>query len=166
MLDGTQNKKQPQEADGPGSDSKGQCDDDLVGAGAALSSAAVLVDTTHQSGPAKEADPCVAPTGATAFNEDGPEKKKRNRCTICKKKVGLTGFGCRCGGLFCAIHRYSDKHDCSFDYRLHGAEEIRRNNPVVKGEKCIAVRRVHSTVLEKDKTTTTTTAIIDVKTTM
>lgn len=45
------------------------------------------------------------------------------------------GFECRCGGLFCAIHRYSDKHDCTFDYREHGAAEIRRNNPVVVGEK-------------------------------
>ena len=45
------------------------------------------------------------------------------------------GFECRCGGLNCAIHRYSDKHDCTFDYREHGAAEIRRNNPVVVGEK-------------------------------
>merc|ERR1712012_1503986 len=34
-----------------------------------------------------------------------------------EKKVGLTGFTCRCGGLFCSIHRYSDKHDCNFDYK-------------------------------------------------
>ncbi|CAG9815716.1 unnamed protein product [Phaedon cochleariae] len=45
------------------------------------------------------------------------------------------GFECRCGGLFCAVHRYSDKHDCSFNYREMGAQEIRRNNPVVVGEK-------------------------------
>merc|ERR1712079_540560 len=43
------------------------------------------------------------------------KKPKKNRCSACKKKVGLTGFDCRCGGLFCSIHRYSDKHDCSFD---------------------------------------------------
>jgi len=57
-------------------------------------------------------------------------------------KVGLIdcsftilGFQCRCGGLYCAVHRYSDKHNCTFDYREHGAQEIRRNNPVVVGEK-------------------------------
>ncbi|XP_022184658.1 AN1-type zinc finger protein 6 [Nilaparvata lugens] len=61
--------------------------------------------------------------------------KKKNRCALCRKKVGLTGFECRCGGLYCAVHRYSDKHDCSFDYRELGAQEIRRNNPVVVGEK-------------------------------
>lgn len=67
--------------------------------------------------------------------DDKDTKKKKNRCATCRKKVGLTGFECRCGGLFCAIHRYSDKHDCSFNYREMGAQEIRRNNPVVVGEK-------------------------------
>ncbi|XP_043483377.1 AN1-type zinc finger protein 6 [Leptopilina heterotoma] len=66
---------------------------------------------------------------------DKDSKKKKNRCAVCRKKVGLTGFECRCGGLFCAVHRYSDKHDCKFDYREMGAQEIRRNNPVVVGEK-------------------------------
>ena len=60
---------------------------------------------------------------------------KRNRCTVCRKKVGLTGFSCRCGGLFCSTHRYSDKHECSFDYKKAGREEIERNNPVVVAPK-------------------------------
>ncbi|CAG5087989.1 Similar to ZFAND5: AN1-type zinc finger protein 5 (Homo sapiens) [Cotesia congregata] len=35
-----------------------------------------------------------------------PEKsKKRNRCFTCRKKIGLTGFDCRCGGVFCGLHR-------------------------------------------------------------
>jgi len=68
-------------------------------------------------------------------DDDKDKSKKKNRCAMCRKKVGLTGFECRCGGLFCGIHRYSDKHNCSFDYRELGAQEIRRNNPVVVGEK-------------------------------
>lgn len=62
-------------------------------------------------------------------------KKKKNRCTLCRKKVGLTGFECRCGGLFCSAHRYSDEHNCTFDYKGMGAQEIRRNNPLVVGKK-------------------------------
>merc|ERR1719481_2204577 len=58
-------------------------------------------------------------------------KKKKNRCLTCKKKVGLTGFTCRCGGLFCSIHRYSDKHECGFDYKALGAEEISKSTPAV-----------------------------------
>ncbi|GFP93064.1 zinc finger a20 and an1 domain-containing stress-associated protein 8 [Phtheirospermum japonicum] len=58
-----------------------------------------------------------------------------SRCTTCKKQVGLTGFKCRCSDLFCGSHRYSDKHDCTFDYRTAGHEAIAKANPVVKAEK-------------------------------
>ncbi|GJT44095.1 zinc finger A20 and AN1 domain-containing stress-associated protein 8-like protein [Tanacetum coccineum] len=58
-----------------------------------------------------------------------------SRCTTCRKKVGLTGFNCRCGNLFCSIHRYSDKHDCQFDYRATAKDAIAKANPVVKAEK-------------------------------
>jgi len=65
------------------------------------------------------------------------EKKKRTRCVLesCKRKVGLTGFDCRCGGLYCWEHRYSDKHNCKFDYKELGQDQIRKNNPIVIGEK-------------------------------
>ena len=47
----------------------------------------------------------------------------------------LSGFTCRCGGLYCSIHRYSDKHECNFDYKKQGAEEISKSNPVVMAQK-------------------------------
>ena len=47
-----------------------------------------------------------------------PSNQACCRCASCKKKLGLTGFTCRCGGLFCSIHRYSDKHTCDFDYKV------------------------------------------------
>jgi len=62
-------------------------------------------------------------------------KKKKNRCLSCKKKLGLTGFSCRCGGLYCAIHRYSDKHECNFDYKAMGEKEISDNNPLIVAQK-------------------------------
>lgn len=71
----------------------------------------------------------------SASSDGQSGKKKKNRCFNCKKKVGLTGFSCRCGGLFCSMHRYSDKHECNFDYKEHGAEEIRKSNPVVVAKK-------------------------------
>jgi len=64
-----------------------------------------------------------------------PPRKKKSRCFSCKKKLGLTGFSCRCGGLFCAIHRYSDKHECKFDYKALGQKEIAENNSLVVAEK-------------------------------
>ncbi|GAB2276993.1 Zinc finger A20 and AN1 domain-containing stress-associated protein 8 [Dionaea muscipula] len=62
-------------------------------------------------------------------------KQGPNRCSTCKKRVGLTGFNCRCGDLFCSVHRYSDKHNCPFDYRTVARDAIAKANPVVKAEK-------------------------------
>lgn len=62
-------------------------------------------------------------------------KEGPSRCTTCQKRVGLTGFNCRCGNLFCAVHRYSDKHDCPFDYRTAAREAIAKANPVVRADK-------------------------------
>lgn len=66
-------------------------------------------------------------------------KREVNRCSGCRRKVGLTGFRCRCGELFCWEHRYSDRHDCSYDYKAAGREAIARENPVVKAAKIVKV---------------------------
>jgi len=62
-------------------------------------------------------------------------KEGPKRCGMCRKRVGLTGFNCRCGSIFCSIHRYTDKHDCTFDYRSAAQEAIAKANPVVKADK-------------------------------
>jgi len=80
-------------------------------------------------------DDSTNPASPNPDDKEASGKKKKNRCLNCKKKVGLTGFTCRCGGLFCSIHRYSDKHECTFDYKELGAEEIRKSNPVVVASK-------------------------------
>ncbi|KAK9059828.1 hypothetical protein SSX86_020532 [Deinandra increscens subsp. villosa] len=59
----------------------------------------------------------------------------RNRCGSCRKRVGLTGFTCRCGTTFCGAHRYPEEHECSFDFKAVGKEAIARENPVVKAAK-------------------------------
>ncbi|KAL5764941.1 hypothetical protein ACOSP7_017249 [Xanthoceras sorbifolium] len=77
------------------------------------------------------------PSCASGSDESVEAKPKEgpSRCSSCKKRVGLTGFKCRCGNLFCASHRYSDKHDCPFDYRTAARDAIARANPVIKAEK-------------------------------
>lgn len=79
----------------------------------------------------------VQPSSASGLGESVEAKPKEgpNRCNTCKKRVGLTGFKCRCGNLFCASHRYSDKHECPFDYRNAAREAIAKANPIVKAEK-------------------------------
>ncbi|KAL1802857.1 zinc finger A20 and AN1 domain-containing stress-associated protein 4-like [Daucus carota subsp. sativus] len=79
----------------------------------------------------------LAPGDSSSSYQDSEVKVKvgPNRCCSCRKRVGLTGFNCRCGNLYCADHRYPDKHECSFDYRAAGKDAIRKANPVVKREK-------------------------------
>lgn len=57
------------------------------------------------------------------------------RCATCRKRVGLTGFKCRCGVTFCGSHRYPEHHGCTFDYKSMGRVAIAMANPLVKGEK-------------------------------
>ncbi|KAI3715149.1 hypothetical protein L6452_22119 [Arctium lappa] len=57
-----------------------------------------------------------APFGSAGSEVAQPESSNKlkeggTRCTTCWKRVGLTVFSCRCGNIFCCVHRYSDKHD-------------------------------------------------------
>ncbi|XP_047941039.1 zinc finger A20 and AN1 domain-containing stress-associated protein 8-like [Salvia hispanica] len=74
--------------------------------------------------------PTLDPVPSEPKPKEGP-----SRCTTCRKRVGLTGFSCKCGNLFCSVHRYSDKHECPFDYRSAAQEAIAKANPLVKADK-------------------------------
>ncbi|OMO80963.1 Zinc finger, AN1-type [Corchorus olitorius] len=76
----------------------------------------------------------VEPPAVAAGNEQ-PEPKMANRCFICRKKTGLTGFKCKCGSTFCGEHRYPEKHECSFDFKGAGRDAIAKANPIVKADK-------------------------------
>jgi hypothetical protein len=58
-----------------------------------------------------------------------------SRCQSCRKKVGLTGFKCRCGHLFCGQHRYAEDHACTFDYKSAARERLAAANPTVVADK-------------------------------
>lgn len=83
--------------------------------------------------------PPPPPEAATSAGEDG-EKERRvqkntSRCMECNKKIGLTGFKCRCGYFFCPTHRHSDTHNCDFDYKAAGRAELAKANPLVVADK-------------------------------
>ncbi|PAA59310.1 hypothetical protein BOX15_Mlig003655g1 [Macrostomum lignano] len=95
-----------------------------------LSTSSFLSVNSSEASAAESSD-SQQPQSAAGSSSTTSSSKRRNRCEICKKKVGLTGFECRCGGVYCSVHRYSDKHDCQFDYQGVGQAEIRKANPVV-----------------------------------
>ncbi|KAJ0255258.1 hypothetical protein HA466_0100400 [Hirschfeldia incana] len=71
----------------------------------------------------------------TATPAPEQQQKRPNRCTTCRKRVGLTGFKCRCGTTYCGAHRYPEVHGCTFDFKSAGREEIAKANPLVKAAK-------------------------------
>lgn len=59
-------------------------------------------------------------------------QRKKNRCFTCSKKIRLAQqFSCRCELVFCSDHRYADAHQCTFDYKSHGQEQLKQQNPAV-----------------------------------
>ncbi|KAK3004303.1 hypothetical protein RJ639_018665 [Escallonia herrerae] len=64
-----------------------------------------------------------------------PKLALKDRCQSCNKKGVVTGFQCRCGAMFCGVHRYPEAHDCSFDFKALGRVTLEKANPVCKIDK-------------------------------
>ncbi|CAL9178378.1 unnamed protein product, partial [Musa hybrid cultivar] len=111
----------------------------------ASSAAASAMLTVAKSFPASSpavvvVDEEVSGASVPAAPPEETEKKKSaaegpSRCARCRKRVGLTGFQCRCGATYCGVHRYAEQHDCTFDFKAAGRAAIARANPVVKADK-------------------------------
>lgn len=70
--------------------------------------------------------------------EDYQQTQQRQRCFLCKKKLSiLSPFKCKCGNNFCSLHRYSDKHECTFDFKSEGRKQLVKENPKVSLDKCM-----------------------------
>ncbi|GIY40754.1 AN1-type zinc finger protein 5 [Caerostris darwini] len=91
------------------------------------------LNTSQLSGSEKKMA-SASSTSQLKIKSDVARHTKR-KCFVCNKKLGLTAITCRCGGLYCSQHRYDKEHNCTFDYRSLGAEEIRKNNPLIVAEK-------------------------------
>ena len=91
------------------------------------------------------AEPAAAPAVASAqvrpSEDDGaeepPKKVQANtsRCWTCNRKIGLLGFQCKCDYYFCSEHRYSDRHECAFDYKAQGKQLLTKANPTIAPSK-------------------------------
>uniref|UniRef100_A0A3B1IW42 Zinc finger, AN1-type domain 3 n=1 Tax=Astyanax mexicanus TaxID=7994 RepID=A0A3B1IW42_ASTMX len=56
----------------------------------------------------------------------GSKQKNRRRCHRCQTKLELVQQelgSCRCGYVFCMLHRLPEQHDCLFDHLGRGREE-------------------------------------------
>ncbi|KAL6130745.1 PREDICTED: putative zinc finger A20 and AN1 domain-containing stress-associated protein 8 [Fragaria vesca subsp. vesca] len=70
-----------------------------------------------------------------SLNSTGSTATARTRCSCCNKKLGLLGFDCKCGLVFCGQHRYPEKHSCCVDFKAAGREVLAMQNPLCKADK-------------------------------
>lgn len=108
-------------------------------------SVAISIATPAQhSGPEASIDGTSVPANpsSAAIGEDdgvaeAPRRvqKHTNRCFSCSKKVGLTGFKCRCGYVFCGPHRLAEAHACDYDYRATGRAHLAKANPLIQADR-------------------------------
>merc|ERR1712233_194403 len=83
----------------------------------------VVAPVPHTKNEAKEVDalppikplltvgPSLAPSLKATKTIQKPKQKRASRmpsCGVCRKKLGVMGFDCRCGKLFCGSHRQSN----------------------------------------------------------
>ncbi|KAJ4706165.1 Zinc finger A20 and AN1 domain-containing stress-associated protein [Melia azedarach] len=85
----------------------------------------VLVDSCPT--PQPTASISETSTTVTSGSATANPSRAKNRCQNCNKKVGLTGFKCRCG-----MHRYPKEHSCAFDFKKIDREILVENNPLIK----------------------------------
>ncbi|OAG30724.1 hypothetical protein NEIG_00236 [Nematocida sp. ERTm5] len=57
---------------------------------------------------------------------------KPGECSYCSARLRITNtFGCKCKRIFCAKHRYSDEHRCSYDYKTENMIRLEKENPKI-----------------------------------
>jgi predicted nucleic acid binding AN1-type Zn finger protein len=58
----------------------------------------------------------------------------KSGCAKCKRK-SLMSVTCKCNKTFCFGCRQPEDHECSFDFKLAHQEKLKKENPLVLGEK-------------------------------
>ena len=53
-----------------------------------------------------------------------PVQANKHSCWVCNKRVGYSGFLCKCEYIFCGSHRHFSDHNCDFDYKKYDREKL------------------------------------------
>ena len=56
----------------------------------------------------------------------------------CKKKTMLGCPKCKCGHVYCSVHRAAEDHCCSFDFKKEHASKLNAENQRVVDDKLAA----------------------------
>ena len=111
---------------------------DAGGTSVEEAAAAASVKEAIAPGAAPTAEAAVATSSDSAIgicDEQPPKQTNTSRCWTCNRKIGLLGFQCKCEYFFCGVHRNSDKHECKFDFKGLGKQQLTRANPTIAASK-------------------------------
>lgn len=67
-----------------------------------------------------------ASSSSSPSPRSGSKQRSRKRCHRCQTKLELVQQelgSCRCGNVFCMLHRLPEQHDCMFDHLGRGRQE-------------------------------------------
>ncbi|KAM9860457.1 AN1-type zinc finger protein 3-like [Aulostomus maculatus] len=67
-----------------------------------------------------------ASSSSSSLSRSGSKQRSRKRCHRCQTKLELVQQelgSCRCGYVFCMLHRLPEQHDCLFDHLGRGRQE-------------------------------------------
>ncbi|XP_067117007.1 AN1-type zinc finger protein 3 isoform X3 [Osmerus mordax] len=82
-------------------------------------------------GPSSEESSSSSSSSSSSFSSSsssprGAKQRSRRRCHRCQTRLELVQQelgSCRCGYVFCMLHRLPEQHDCLFDHLGRGREE-------------------------------------------
>ena len=65
------------------------------------------------------------------------EIKNKNICAFCNcnKKLKLTDYPCKCGKIYCKLHRDPLTHNCSYDYKENSLKQNKIQDLLCKANK-------------------------------
>ena len=41
----------------------------------------------------------------------------------CTKRIKLSDYACKCGNIYCKVHKLPENHECKYDYREIGLKD-------------------------------------------
>nr|XP_019935792.1 PREDICTED: AN1-type zinc finger protein 3 [Paralichthys olivaceus] len=68
----------------------------------------------------------LSASSSSSSSRGGSKQRSRKRCHRCQTKLELVQQelgSCRCGYVFCMLHRLPEQHDCLFDHLGRGRQE-------------------------------------------
>ena len=64
---------------------------------------------------------------------------RQRKCALCQKKVGIFGVECRCNLVFCTRHRLPESHQCSFDFKTSGKNQLSKDLVKIQNNKIVTI---------------------------